>query len=46
MSGGKRHGPQTRKALKKMGYNIKNICRECVKTALMKAGVPEILTRL
>lgn len=46
MSGGKRHGPKTRKALKKMGYNIASVCRECVKNALTQAGVPEILTRL
>ena len=46
MSGGKRHGPKTRKALKKAGYNIANVCRECVKEALTKAGIPEIMTRM
>ena len=46
MSGAKMHGKETRMKLAEIGFDVKKVCRECVKEAAMKADLPVEILRI
>ena len=40
------HGKTTRKRLAELGFDVKKVCRECVKEAATKANLPVEILRI